>query len=57
VSETEGVRKLYPPGRGSNLGRMRVLGIHDGHNASAVLLEDGKISYAVQEERLNRIKN
>jgi carbamoyltransferase len=36
---------------------MRVLGIHDGHNASAVLLEDGKISYAVQEERLNRIKN
>jgi carbamoyltransferase len=36
---------------------MRVLGIHDGHNASAVLLEDGRISYAVQEERLNRIKN
>jgi carbamoyltransferase len=36
---------------------MRVLGIHDGHNASAVLLEDGRISYAVQEERLNRVKN
>jgi carbamoyltransferase len=36
---------------------MRILGIHDGHNASAVLLRDGKISYAVQEERLNRIKN
>lgn len=33
------------------------LGIHDGHNASAALLRDGRIEFAVQEERLTRIKN
>jgi carbamoyltransferase len=36
---------------------MRVLGIHDGHSASAALLEDGKVLAAVQEERLTRQKN
>lgn len=36
---------------------MLVLGVHDGHNASACLLEDGAIRYAIQEERLSRIKN
>jgi len=36
---------------------MRVLGIHDGHNASACLLEDGKILYCIQEERLTNKKN
>ena len=36
---------------------MRVLGIHDGHNASACLLEDGRVVAAIQEERLSRIKN
>ena len=36
---------------------MKVIGIHDGHNASACLLIDGKIEYAIQEERLTRIKN
>lgn len=30
---------------------MRILGIHDGHNASAALLEDGKVVSALQEER------
>lgn len=35
----------------------RVLGVHDGHNASAVLLVDGVVTSAVQEERLSRIKN
>ena len=34
-----------------------VLGIHDGHNASVCLLENGKVIFAIQEERLNRIKN
>jgi len=34
-----------------------VLGIHDGHNASAAILKDGKILAAVSEERLSRIKN
>lgn len=37
--------------------KMRILGIHDGHNASACLVEDGKIVSAIQEERLSRIKN
>ena len=36
---------------------MKILGIHDGHNASACLLEDGKIKWAIQEERLTNEKN
>ena len=36
---------------------MRILGVHDGHNASACLLEDGQIKYCIQEERLTNIKN
>ena len=36
---------------------MRVLGVHDGHGASACLLEDGVIKYVIQEERLTNIKN
>ena len=36
---------------------MYVLGIHDGHNASAVLLKDGRIVAGVQEERPLGIKN
>src|SRR5205809_3083199 len=37
--------------------RMKVLGIHDGHNASACLFVDGEIRLALQEERLRRVKN
>jgi carbamoyltransferase len=33
------------------------LGIHDGHNASAALLRDGRVVLALQEERLSRLKN
>ncbi len=36
---------------------MRILGIHDGHNSSVCLIEDGKIVYAVQEERFTYEKN
>lgn len=36
---------------------MRILGIHDGHNASVCLLEDGKIKWVLQEERLRKEKN
>ena len=36
---------------------MKVLGIHDGHNASACLFSDGEIQIALQEERLRRVKN
>ncbi len=36
---------------------MRILGIHDGHNAAAALVVDGRCVAAVQEERLNRVKN
>lgn len=35
---------------------MKILSIHDGHNASAAIFEDGKILACVSEERLNRIK-
>ena len=37
--------------------RCIILGIHDGHNASACLLEDGVVSRAVQEERFTLVKN
>ncbi len=36
---------------------MIVLGVHDGHNAGAALIKDGKILAALSEERLNNIKN
>jgi len=36
---------------------MKILGIHDGHNASAALLEDGAIIAALSEERVSRVKN
>lgn len=36
---------------------MIILGIHDGHNASAALLVDGKIVSAVAEERFSREKH
>lgn len=36
---------------------MRVLGIHDGHNASACLIVDGKVLRAVAEERFSRQKH
>jgi carbamoyltransferase len=36
---------------------MNVLGIHDGHNASACLYTDGELQLALQEERLRRVKN
>ena len=36
---------------------MTTLGIHDGHNATACLIKDGKIAACIPEERLNRTKN
>jgi len=36
---------------------MKILGIQDGHSASAAIVEDGRILAAVQEERLTRSKN
>ncbi|MFH1277511.1 MAG: carbamoyltransferase C-terminal domain-containing protein [Candidatus Eisenbacteria bacterium] len=36
---------------------MKILGIHDGHNAAACLVEDGVVVAALQEERLTRSKN
>jgi len=34
-----------------------VLGVHDGHNASAAIIADGKVLAAINEERLTNIKN
>jgi carbamoyltransferase len=34
-----------------------VLGINDGHNSGAALLQDGKVLAAVQEERVKNVKN
>lgn len=36
---------------------MNILALHDGHNASACLLQDGVLSHAVQEERFTLMKN
>uniref|UniRef100_A0A6M3L525 Putative carbamoyltransferase n=1 Tax=viral metagenome TaxID=1070528 RepID=A0A6M3L525_9ZZZZ len=35
---------------------MRVLGIHCGHDASAAVVEDGKVLWAIEEERLTGFK-
>ena len=35
----------------------QVTGIHLGHNAAAALVENGKLVFAMQEERLSRVKN
>src|SRR5207245_9023828 len=37
--------------------QQRVVGVHTGHNSGAVLVEDGVLKMAIQEERLTRIKN
>ena len=34
-----------------------VIGVHDGHNASAAIIKDGVLQFAVQEERLVGKKN
>ena len=34
-----------------------VIGIHDGHNASVALVRDGRVEFALQEERITRVKN
>ncbi len=36
---------------------MNILGIYDGHNASAALVRDGKLLATVEEERFSRVKN
>ena len=36
---------------------MKIIGIHDGHNASACLMIDGKVICALGEERLTRNKH
>lgn len=36
---------------------MKIIGIHDGHNGSCALVEDGKLILAVQEERFINVKN
>ena len=36
---------------------MIILGINDGHTASACLYADGQLKAAIQEERLRRVKN
>ena len=35
----------------------KIIGFHDGHNAAATLLDDGKVVFALQEERITRYKN
>src|SRR5215475_14644981 len=35
----------------------RITGIHLGHNAAAALVENGRLLFAVQEERFSRVKN
>lgn len=35
---------------------MRIIGIHFGHDANAALVQDGIVTHAVSEDRLNRVK-
>jgi carbamoyltransferase len=41
---------------GTNTSKI-VIGIHDGHNASVALVRNGRVEFALQEERITRIKN
>jgi len=34
-----------------------VIGVHDGHNASVALVRNGMLEFALQEERITRVKN
>ncbi len=34
-----------------------VIGVHDGHNASVAVVRDGRVEFALQEERITRVKN
>lgn len=34
-----------------------VIGIHDGHNASVAVVRGGRLEFALQEERITRVKN
>ncbi len=34
-----------------------VLGVHDGHNAAVALVRNGRVEFALQEERITRVKN
>lgn len=36
---------------------MKIIAIHDGHTASIAYMEDGKVEFAIQEERLTKVKN
>lgn len=36
---------------------MIILGIHYGHNATVAVIKDGRLVFAMSEERLNRLKN
>lgn len=36
---------------------MNILGIHYGHNATVALVQNGKLVFAMSEERFNRLKN
>ncbi|MBU4264347.1 MAG: hypothetical protein KKC76_21065 [Proteobacteria bacterium] len=38
-------------------GNMNIIGVHDGHNATASFFENGKIKFVLQEERLRHEKN
>ena len=35
----------------------KILAVNDGHNASCLYMEEGEVRFALQEERLSRIKN
>ncbi len=35
----------------------RIIGVHSGHNSAAALVEKGELIFAMQEERLTRVKN
>jgi carbamoyltransferase len=47
----------HPPELHNAAAARQVTGIHLGHNAAAALVEDGKLLFAMQEERLSRVKN
>lgn len=50
------VLEMYPPSDVA-VAPKQVVGVHNGHNAAAAIVTEGCLSFALQEERLSRIKN
>src|SRR5215469_8237558 len=55
MTSVDVIEKLQEQEEG--MGSRLVVGVHNGHNAAAAVVRDGALAFALQEERLTRVKN